>query len=115
MTPAIPPGVYALGSNRSLSWRGVVAQEYWAATEIGPEEFVDIDFDRWIFHHPISVDELKRDPDFDDASILRWRQATNFLIDSIQWHAIERRVNKRRPTDYPTLDRNQASLERPES
>lgn len=74
--PGYLAGVYGIGTVRSLRWRGRVDKRFWVASEAGPDEYVDLDFDRWIFHHPISVDELKRDPDFDDALILRMPRAT---------------------------------------
>ncbi len=109
--PGYTAGVYAVGTIRSLSWSGVVDRRYWVAQQPGPRQFVDIDFDRWFFHHPIGVDELKRDADFMDAPILRMARATNFLLTTDQWLAIERRIARRRPTPYPTLARHVESLE----
>lgn len=108
--PGYSAGVYGVGTILSLSWNGKVDRRFWVAEDPGPEKFVDIHFDRWIFHHPISVDELKRDRDFDDAPILRMARATNFLLSVDQWHAIERRVARRGPTAYPTLVRHLGSL-----
>ena len=104
--------MYGVGTIRSTVWAGEVDRRYWQGQVPEPDRFIDIAFDRWVFHHPISVDELKSDQDFRDARILRMPRATNFALSVEQWNAIERRVTKRRPTASPTLARNIDSLSR---
>ena len=108
--PGYPTGVYAVGTVRSAVWSGKVDQRYWVGGAPEPGQFVDIDFDRNIFHHPISVDELKSDQDFADALVLRMPRQTTFVLTASEWHAIERRLDKRRPTRTPRLVRHLQSL-----
>jgi hypothetical protein len=105
-----PAGVYATGTVRSLAFRGNVDQKHWTGDVPEPHHFIDIDFDQFVFHHPIAKDELKRDPDFAKARIIRMPRGTNFLLTPEEWSAIERRMSKRRPTPRPRLTRNLRSL-----
>lgn len=101
--PGYPSGVYAAGKIRSFHWPGRVDPQFWVANEPGPDTFVDIRFDRNIFHHPISCDELRHDRDFRSNLILRNARGTSFPVDPDEWHAIVRRLPRRHPTSRPRL------------
>lgn len=103
--PSYPSGVYALGTIRSLAYAGRVDGRYWIGEMPEPTTFVDIKFNRNVFHYPVSRDLLLTDPDFVNARLIRMPRETSSPLWSPEWRAVERRVQRRSPTKIPTLSR----------
>ncbi|MEU4675332.1 EVE domain-containing protein [Amycolatopsis sp. NPDC023774] len=89
------PGVHAVGTVTSEPYQTEDFDEYWAEQ---PElrHVVDVRFDRFLFDHPLTKQELASDPAFANARITRMAYAANpTLLEPAEWAVIERRADRR--------------------
>ncbi|HEX9713987.1 MAG TPA: EVE domain-containing protein [Actinomycetota bacterium] len=85
-------GVYAIGRLTGRPFVEVEDSEYWTdpAERTRPRWHVEMRFDHWLLEDPILAVELRRDPRFAGASILRTpRFANPHPVTPAQWGAIE--------------------------
>jgi predicted RNA-binding protein with PUA-like domain len=84
-------GAYGLGRVESAPYRETSGDAYWTdpADRLRPLWFVDLELSTLLFDHPILATDLRRDPRFANASILRMPRGGNpHGLSKEEWRAI---------------------------
>ncbi|WP_432854866.1 EVE domain-containing protein [Amycolatopsis sp. CA-161197] len=88
-------GVHALGTVTSEPYQTEDFDEYWAQRP-ALRHVVDVRFDRFLFDHPLTKQELTSDPAFANARIIRMTHAANpTLLEPAEWAVVEPPADRR--------------------